>query len=167
MTDRVWASEDGTSWYLLPEDAPWPEGDHFVRDLLGRTRRIDRGAAEPHRIDKARADEHSRKEILYWLSTLGAGVDSLGQHLDTRKPGTGQSLGALRQVLDLVALRLAKPGEVPPKVTAPDDLMDRIEGFVRSLSDDPAKIEGLKRAAADIESAAERFRALTPGRRKE
>lgn len=162
MEERVWASEDGTGWYLLPEDARLPEGDHLIRDLLGRSRLVERGALGTYVIAKDRADDLARVEILRWMSKIGAATSEVAHHLEQRRPGSGAALATLKGVVDGVVTRLAKPGDVPPRVEPPGDLLGKIEGYVRGLSEDPAKIEGLKKMTRDLEEAAARFRELTP-----
>jgi hypothetical protein len=162
MGQRVWASEDGTGWFLFPEDVRLAPGDHSIRDLLGRVRQVDRAELDPYVIDAASAREEARREVVGWLGKLEAGVGSVAQHMDQRQQGSGQSLGSLQQMLGMITQRLARPGELPPKGSAPSDLVSRLEAYAEQVVKDPDRIEQLKKAAQDLEAAAERLKAMTP-----
>lgn len=163
---HIWASEDGSGWFLVPDDAALQEGDHPIRDLLGRVRRVQRQALAPFEVESQAARELARREIVGWLGKLQANVGSVARHLEEKSKGSGQSLQTLQQIVGGIVNRLAKPGEIPPKTASePVDLVGRLEALAQTIASDPERIEGLRKAAADLEAAAERLKALTPPRR--
>jgi hypothetical protein len=94
----LWMDQAQQRFFLIPDDAPLPEGTFVIRTTLGRRRDVLEAALAPFMIARAEADARVRAQV---TSVFGGVKDALAGAAEKARAQGGAGLG--QQALDALA----------------------------------------------------------------
>jgi hypothetical protein len=97
----LWMDQAQQRFFLIPDEAPLPEGSFVIRTVLGRRRDVAEPALAPFAIARAEADARVKAQV---SSVFGGVKEALAGAADKGRAQGGSGLG--QQALDALA-RLA------------------------------------------------------------
>lgn len=175
---KLWRSEDGSRWFLLPAAVPLDCGEVVIQGLDGSTARVDARWLAMFEVDEAEARDWARKELGETLGSLKRSIDAgIGEARARlaevrRKPARDDSRVTPDALPALFALLKSLPAVIGNSLSGRAERVEKaageaadLERRLRSagldlgerLSDFPARLAGLR-----AEFAKERARKRGP-----
>lgn len=73
----IWMTDDGSRYFLVPDDSKLPPGDLAIRTILGRRCSVDTAAVASYEVTKDEADARMRARVVGALEATRQGLDEL------------------------------------------------------------------------------------------
>lgn len=105
----LWMSRRPTRWFVVPDDAPWPDGSDEVQDIGGSLRAVDLEALVAYRVSSQEARDTAERMTHALQAKLDARLAAAAerQAADPAKPPAEQVAELLQPLADRLATREA------------------------------------------------------------